>query len=73
VRIAAAALLLLGILSCAPSSGRSSRPPLSERERDSLLARSPLPGATVVGRAIEVSDRAADRAAGMDAADSLPR
>ena len=71
--LAAAAILLLGALSCAPRSGQASRPPLTERQRDSVLARSSLPGASVVGRAMEVSDRAADRAAGSDAADSLFR
>ena len=69
----ATVLLLLSILSCAPRSGQASRPPLTERQRDSVLARSSLPGASVVGRAMEVSDRAADRAAGADAADSLFR
>jgi hypothetical protein len=69
--LAAVALLLLGALSCAPRSGQASRTPLTGRQRDSVLARSILPGAPVVGRAMEVSDRAAVRAAGADAADSL--
>jgi hypothetical protein len=70
--LVAALLLLLGAVSCAPRSGQASRAPLTERQRDSVLARSSLPGASVVGRAMDVSDRAADRAAGMDAAaDSL--
>jgi hypothetical protein len=70
--LVAALLLLLGAVSCAPRSGQASRAPLTEHQRDSVLARSSLPGASVVGRAMDVSDRAADRAAGMDAAaDSL--
>jgi hypothetical protein len=68
-----AVLLLLSILGCAPRSGQASRQPLTERQRDSVLARSSLPGASVVGRAMDVSDRAADRAAGVNAADSLFR
>lgn len=39
---------------------------LSERQRDSVLSRSALPGAGTVGRALDQSDRAARRAAAMD-------
>ena len=47
---------------------------LTERQRDSILAQTPLPGAGVVGRALDASDRQAARAATMDAqTDSLPR
>jgi hypothetical protein len=70
--LAAAALLCVVALGCSPHS-QSARAPLTERQRDSVLARSGLPGATVVGRAMDVSDRAADRAAGVNAADSLFR
>ena len=56
--------LLLGILSCS-SSGHAGRE-LSERERDSVIARSVLPGAAVVGRAMAISDRAQRRSASMD-------
>jgi hypothetical protein len=58
---------------CAPRSEPAARAPLTERQRDSVLARSALPGAPVVGRALDLSDRAADRAAGTAAADSLFR
>jgi len=58
--------LLLAGTSCAPAKPARE---LTERERDSILARSSLPGAAVVGRAIAVSDRSARRAASMD---SLP-
>lgn len=56
---------------CAPRSQPSARAPLTERQRDSVLARSGLPGAPVVGRALEVSDRAAAHVAETAAADSL--
>lgn len=66
--------LLLLCASCAQRSEPGARAPLTERQRDSLLARTPLPGASVVGRAMATSDRAARQAAGMDAAtDSLFR
>ena len=70
-RILASAALALLIAGCAQHSDQASRAPLTERQRDSVIARSNLPGATVVGRAMSVSDRAADRAAGMAASDSL--
>lgn len=67
------ALALLALAGCAPRSEPAARAPLTERQRDSILARSGLPGATVVGRALEVSDQAVDRAAETAAADSLFR
>ena len=67
-------VLMIGCCAgCAPRSEPSARAPLTERQRDSVLARSALPGATVVGRALEVSDRAAEHAAAAAAADSLFR
>ena len=66
-------LLLVAAAGCAPRSQPTARAPLTERQRDSILARSSLPGAPVVGRALEVSDRAADHAAAAAAADSLFR
>ena len=71
IRTVVVLILLAGAAGCAPRAERSARVPLTERQRDSILARSSLPGATVVGRALDVSDRAADHAAGAAAADSL--
>lgn len=39
---------------------------LTEAQRDSVLARSAIPGAGAVGRALDASDKAGQRAAGMD-------
>ena len=39
---------------------------LTQRQRDSLIARSQLPGAGVVGRALQQSDRASQRAVSLD-------
>ena len=67
-------LIVLSLLAgCAPRSQPAARAPLTERQRDSILAKSALPGAPVVGRALDVSDRAADRAAEMAASDSMFR
>ena len=63
----------LAVASCAPRSQPAERAPLTERQRDSVLARSGLPGAPVVGRALDASDRAADRAAEMAASASMFR
>jgi hypothetical protein len=57
---------------CGKNSSQASRTPLTERQRDSILATEPIPGASVVGRALNASDRAAARAANMNATtDSL--
>jgi len=64
-------LALLALAGCS-SAPRASRAPLSERQRDSVLARSSLAGAGAVGPALSMSDDQARRAQGMNAAvDSL--
>jgi hypothetical protein len=67
-RIVFAALLVL--LSIAGCSGHSSTPrpasTLTEAQRDSAIARSSLPGATTVGRALELSGKSARYASQMD-------
>lgn len=40
----------------------------SERERDSLIGQSKLPGASVVGKALQASDSIAARRAALDSA-----
>jgi hypothetical protein len=71
LRLAAAGLALSAIAGCSKHSGTDrARPAMSERQRDSTIARSRLPGGGVVGTAISVSDSAAARAA---RADSLAR
>ena len=69
--LALLALFALTCADCAPHSDQASRAPLTERQRDSLIARSRLPGASVVGRTLAASDQASARAAEMNAADSL--
>jgi hypothetical protein len=44
----------------------------TERERDSVIGQSKLPGAGVVGRALRVSDSAAARRAAQDSAAASP-
>jgi hypothetical protein len=44
----------------------------TERERDSIIAQSKLPGAGVVGKALQVSDSSAARRAAQDSAAAAP-
>ncbi len=65
---------VLGLAGCSGSGAHAARAPLSERERDSVLAKTNLPGASTVGRAMDASDDQARRAAATNAQiDSLPR
>jgi len=69
-----ALILIVGCAGCAQHSRPTARVPLTERQRDSILAKSSLPGAPVVGRALNVSDQSAAHAAAENAAtDSLFR
>jgi len=61
----ALALALLALSGCAKGAERPAST-LSEAQRDSAIARSSLPGADVVGRAMQASGREARRAANMD-------
>ena len=69
-------LAAAGLIALAGCSSGSDRPAstLTEHQRDSVLAKSILPGAAVVGRALTESERASNRAANMSAnMDSLSR
>jgi hypothetical protein len=56
--------LLLLVLSC--RMGRETKPVTSERERDSVLGESKLPGAAGVRGAVRAADSAAARSARVD-------
>lgn len=60
-----AALALLAVAGCSHSADRPAST-LTEAQRDTAIARSSLPGAGVVGRAMQVSGREAHRATSMD-------
>lgn len=69
-------LIILAVSSGACSSGKAPEPTstLTETQRDSVLSRSSLPGASAVGRAQGASDVEARHSAGVNAiVDSLPR
>jgi outer membrane biogenesis lipoprotein LolB len=74
-------LLLAGVAvavltACSAKKTEQAREPaaqMTERQRDSTIARSKLPGAGVVGRAMEQADSAAARVARENRADAPPQ
>lgn len=66
----------LGLASCCLVAGCKSSVSAgtgrTERERDSLIGQSQLPGAAVVGKALQASDSAAARRAAQDSATASP-
>ena len=61
------AVALLGLsLSACGSSSSSSKQPLTEHQRDSVIAGSTLPGAATVGKALEHQGDATRREASLD-------
>jgi len=64
MRLCLAALALIALAGCSKSDRPAST--LTEHQRDSVLAKSSLPGAFVVGRALNESDRATRQSASMD-------
>ena len=64
-------VLLLGLAACGDGGGdvaRNDRDTMTQRQRDSVLAQSRLPGAQGVGMAIGASDSAKARQAQLDSA-----
>jgi hypothetical protein len=69
--MASLALLLLGT-GCGPKPDEGSKPPRTERERDSVIGASRLPGAGGVRGALRESDSAAARNARLDSVANQP-
>lgn len=57
------AIVVLGIVACTQedSSQTQSRSTMTERQKDSLIARSPIPGAKAVQKSMNVADSASAR------------
>jgi hypothetical protein len=72
-------MITIGILAmltaaCSAGQGTEAKRPLTEAQRDSVLSRSDLPGASVVGRAMSASGAEQRHADAENAlTDSLPR
>lgn len=60
-RLASAALLLGALAACTRDKGAATEKLQSQRERDSVLGQSKIPGATGVGKAMTVADSAGGR------------
>jgi hypothetical protein len=61
-----AVLALLALAAGCSGHEKTAQAPLTEHQRDSVLATEPIPGAPAVGAALRVSDKASERAAAMD-------
>jgi hypothetical protein len=59
---------LLSVWACGQGAGdaASSADTLTRRQKDSLIATMPIPGAGGVGRALDAQDRSRERAAALD-------
>lgn len=72
MKIVLVVMAMVAMAGCAKSDTEARKPELTERQRDSILATQPIPGASVVGSALKASDKAAANAANTQAAvDSL--
>jgi hypothetical protein len=67
-----ALVMLLGLSSCSSDHGAADKPLSSERERDSVLGASQLPGAQGVRGALRVSDSGTARRALEDSVGQAP-
>jgi len=62
------ATAVMGIWACGQSAGdaASAADTLTRREKDSIIATMPIPGARGVGRALDAQDASRERAAALD-------
>ena len=73
-RLIAIGILAMLTAACSAGQGKVEQRPLTEAQRDSVLSRSDLPGAAVVGRAMSVSGAEQRHADAVNAmTDTLPR
>jgi hypothetical protein len=64
--------LALALGACAKDASEDSRAALTQREKDSILAGSQIPGARAVGKTLTTADSAAARQARIDSAQQNP-
>jgi len=57
---------LLALAACSTGDGSQPRDRMSQREKDSVLSESGIPGAKVVGKALTASDSSAARTSVLD-------
>ena len=70
--ISVGALVLLGLAACTQqdSTQQSSSSTMTERQKDSVIARSPIPGARAVQKSMNVADSASARVNRLQTADT---
>jgi hypothetical protein len=68
----AGALFTLSLAACAKDESAEKKPALTQREKDSILGNSLIPGAKAVKRALVSADSAAARMARIDSAQRNP-
>ena len=61
-------LLLVGTVACSKSAPATDNSNLTERQKDSILAQSSIPGAQAVGKAMRVADSTSSEARATDTA-----
>jgi hypothetical protein len=63
-----AAVAVLGVWACGDSAGdaQTAVDTLTRRQKDSLISEMPIPGSSVVGRALDVQDLTRQRANELD-------
>jgi hypothetical protein len=66
------AVLSFSFVGCAKDDTADARSKMTEREKDSLIARSPIPGAKAVGKAMTTADSATARMSRIDSAQQNP-
>ena len=62
------AAILFALTACNKGDGSQPRDKMSQREKDSVLSESGIPGAKVVGRALKASDSSSVRTDVLDSA-----
>ncbi|HJQ11737.1 MAG TPA: hypothetical protein VJ840_11980 [Gemmatimonadaceae bacterium] len=67
--IGGGAVLLFGLVACAQEQSTKSST-MTERQKDSVIARSPIPGAKAVGKSMSVADSASARVNRLNTADT---
>jgi hypothetical protein len=68
----AAATIVVGVTACGKDESDLGKRDLTQREKDSILGASQIPGARAVKRALTSADSAAARQARLDSAEKAP-
>ena len=70
--LCACSAVVLSLAACAKDNSDENKPQLTQREKDSILGASQIPGAKAVNRAMTSADSATARALRLDSAQKEP-